>query len=79
MFFCNFKLGLNQEKCLHHLQLACGNKVLSHVTVFKWFTECHRCQNSLLDEEHAGKSVSCSPTLYVGHMMNAGGGSLIVS
>lgn len=51
MIFWDFKVVLNQEECFQYLQLTYVNTASSHATVFRWFTECHRGQNSLLDEE----------------------------
>ena len=49
-----FLMGIDQEKCLQHLQLAYGEEVLSHTTVFRWLIVFHSGWNLLLDEEHTG-------------------------
>lgn len=50
-----FKRKEKKKKCLQRLQLPFGNEALSRVALFRWFTEFHKCPNSLLVAEHAGR------------------------
>lgn len=58
MIFYDFKLRLNQEKCLQHLQLAYENESPAVVILFRWLTQFCGSQNSLLYEEHRRRPLS---------------------
>lgn len=51
LIYSGFKMGLNQDECLQHRQLAYGKKAFSPVKVHRWFIKFRAGRNSLLNEE----------------------------
>ena len=54
----DFKVCLDQKESLQPPQLAYAGEALSCATVFKWFTEFHKGQSSLLNDEYTGWPLS---------------------
>ena len=50
LIFCDFKAELNQDECTQPLQLAFGSECPSCATVFRWFKEFCKGDNSLQEE-----------------------------
>ena len=52
----DFKERLDQKECIQCLKLPYDDEAPSYTTVFRWFTEFCRGQNSLLNEKYTERT-----------------------